>query len=584
MNDVEKNTEELIWKLAIQNALTHEGKAQTEPIVSRVLGERQDLRSKADELRKLVKKIVNQVNALSLSEQKKMADERWPDLLVKEKAKPEEKKLPPLQNVERHEFIHLRFAPNPDGALHLGGSRAAILCDEYVKMYKGVFTLRFDDSDPRTKSPIPEAYDWIKEDLAWLGVKWHRTFHQSDPDRMEAYYKVAKEILEKGHAYICKCPIEEFRKLLIAKKPCPDRELPPEDQLERWEHMLDGTYGERDVIARLKTDLNHPNPAIRDWPIMRVIDTRKYPHPLTGDRFRVWPLFAFCCGVDDHDTKISHVLRGKEHIPNMVRDQYLYRYMNWELSDMIHYGRLKITGTILSKSKIRAGVAKGEFTGWDDVRLGTLRAFAKRGILPETVRQLILDFGIKSADATVSWVNLYSINRKLLDNKANRYFFVSNPMKLVVDKLDKVYVCNQPLHPDYPERGSRTFEVRPNGGKATLLVSKDDFSIFNENKFVRLMGLFNIEVEKAAEDAVHAVFHSEQYMDAKKLNAPLVHWLLSEGGIKTKIIMPDNTTKSGLSEASCSKLRRNDIPQFERFGFVRIDEVNNSITAYYAHK
>jgi glutamyl-tRNA synthetase len=258
--------------------------------------------------------------------------------------------------------------------------------------------------------------------------------------------------------------------------------------------------------------------------------------------------------------------------------------MNWELSDMIHYGRLKITGTILSKSKIRAGIEQGIFTGWDDIRLGTLRALAKRGILPETIRQLIVNFGIKGADATVSWDNLYSYNRKLLDKKADRYFFVSNPITLTVDKIDKPYISNQPFHPDYPERGFRTFKINPSEGAAKFLVSKDDLPIFNTNNLVRLMGLFNIEIKEVVGDDVRAIFHSEPYEIAKKNGAPLIHWLPIGEGIKTNVIMPDNTIKSGLSEISCSKLRRGDIPQFERFGFVRIDKVNDTITAYYAHK
>ncbi|MFQ6077049.1 MAG: glutamate--tRNA ligase family protein, partial [Candidatus Bathyarchaeia archaeon] len=95
----------------------------------------------------------------------------------------------------------------------------------------------------------------------------------------------------------------------------------------------------------------------------------KHPHPRTGGRYRVWPLFAYCCGVDDHDLQISHILRGKEHLTNVVRQLYMYKYLGWTYPDSIHYGRLRITGSVLSKSKIRAGVEKGIYKGWDDPRL-----------------------------------------------------------------------------------------------------------------------------------------------------------------------------------------------------------------------
>jgi glutamyl-tRNA synthetase len=97
----------------------------------------------------VINAIIKDVNALLPGEQRKRVEREWPELLVEEKGRRETKHLPPLPNVDKYPLVHVRFSPNPDGALHLGGSRAAILCDEYAKMYNGRFTLRFDDSDPR---------------------------------------------------------------------------------------------------------------------------------------------------------------------------------------------------------------------------------------------------------------------------------------------------------------------------------------------------------------------------------------------------------------------------------------------------
>lgn len=348
--------------------------------------------------------------------------------------------------------------------------------------------------------------------------------------------------------------------------------------------MLGGAFGEGEAVVRVKTDLNHPNPAVREWPALRIIDTNKFPHPRNGNKYRVWPLFAFCCGIDDHDLEISHIIRGKEHLTNSVRQLFLFDYLKWKYPEAIHYGRLKIVGTMLSKSKIREGVAKGVYEGWDDPRLGTLMALKRRGFLPETVRQLIIEVGPKPVDATISWDNVQAINRKLLDPLANRYFFVANPLRLVVNKVERVYVSKLSLHPSDSKRGSREFKVEPKDGSISLLVSKDDLKALEPGRTVRLMGLFNITV-KNVENLVEADFHSAAYGEARKLDASLIHWLPYGTGVEASVVMPDASILSGLAEDSCRTLKPDEIVQFERFGFVRVDGVtDDKIVAYYAHR
>ncbi|UCH37553.1 MAG: glutamate--tRNA ligase, partial [Candidatus Bathyarchaeota archaeon] len=405
----------------MQNAIQYHGRASSRAVLGKLLADYPTLKPNVKNLIPTLETITNEVNTLSLAQQKQLLQQLLPASPVK-KAEKAESALSPLPNVDAYPFIHVRFCPNPDGALHLGGARAAILCDEYAKMYHGRFTLRFDDTDPRTKSPIPEAYDWIPHDLKWLQVNWHDQVYQSD--RLEIYYKYAEQLLEMGAAYVCTCQPLEFRKLIWAHHACPCRDLSPEKQLQRWNSMLLGSFKEGDAVVRIKTDLTHPNPAVREWPALRIIDTRKYPHPRTKSKYHVWPLFAFCCGVDDHELQISHIIRGKEHLTNSVRQRFLYDYLHWEYPEALHYGRFKIVGSVLSKSKIRDGIARGNYQGWDDPRLGTLMALRKRGFQPETVRQLILDVGVKPVDLTVSWQNIQALNRKRLDPSANRFFFI----------------------------------------------------------------------------------------------------------------------------------------------------------------
>jgi len=83
----------------------------------------------------------------------------------------------------------------------------------------------------------------------------------------------------------------------------------------------------------------------------------------------------------------------------------------------------------LSTSKARVGMEKGEYTGWDDPRLGTIRAIARRGIMQEAIRELMLEIGVKIADSMVSWKKIYGLNRNLLEESSNRYLQFSTRKK-----------------------------------------------------------------------------------------------------------------------------------------------------------
>ena len=571
-----------IHKLALINAVNYDGKAQMGAVMGKLLAEKPSLKIKAKEIGPLVEEIVKEVNKLSLSEQKKMVEKNWPEMLVKERVE-EKKQLPKLPNVARYKHIVTRFSPNPDCAIHLGNARAIVLCSEYAKMYKGIFILRFEDTDPRLKCSALMFYDMIREDLAWLGCKPDKEYIQSD--RIPIYYEHAEKLLEAGNAYVCTCKTEESKKLLLAHEACKCRDLSPNQQLARWEKMLDGGFEEGEAVVRVKTDLNHPNPAVRDWPALRIIDPEKHPHPRVGDRYHVWPLYNLAAGVDDHLMRISHIIRGKEHLTNQVRQEFMYRHFGWDYPEAIHYGRLKITGAYLSKSKILAGMREGMFTGWDDPRLATFAALRRRGIQPEAIERMIIDVGPKTQDVTLSWDNLYSYNRKIIDPTTNRYFFVREPIKLDVKSIaPKNFIAKLPLHPDYPERGYRTFKIKPENGQVTFYVSTADRGLFGKGKVIRLMELFNVRIEKSEEKTVEAVYHSHSYEDAKKSGAPLVHWLPLQTEVPCEVVMPDGSLTKGVAEQKCKELQANDIVQFERFGFVRIDKVDEAIVAYFAHR
>jgi glutamyl-tRNA synthetase len=475
-----------------------------------------------------------------------------------------------------------RFAPNPDAVLHIGSARAVILSHEYARMYNGLFVLRFEDTDPRLKKSSLKFYDLIREDLKWLGCEWDAEYIQSD--HIETYYEHAEKLLKDGHAYVCTCKREDFHEIVTKRMPCLCRNLSPVENLNRWQVMLSGEYCEGEAVMRVKTDLEHPNPAIREWPAFRIIDPKKYPHPRVGRRYHVWPLFAFANGVDDHLNGITHVIRGKEHLTNQRRQEYLYEYLGWKYPEAIHYGRLKIVGATLSKSKIVRGVQDGTYTGWDDPRLATFRALNRRGIQPEAIRQLILGIGPRPVDITLSWENLYAYNRKIIDPTSDRFFFVLDPTKLVVKGVEKSYMARIPLHPDHPERGRRILKVKPQNGLLEILVSGKDRALFVNGSILRLMELFNVKIQGATDKELTSIFHSEAYEEAKKLKAPLIHWLPADEGIACEVVMPDGSLLRGLAENAVQRVSVGQIVQFERFGFARVDRKDGEIVVVFAHR
>ncbi|MEM3004875.1 MAG: glutamate--tRNA ligase, partial [Candidatus Bathyarchaeia archaeon] len=473
---------QVIRKYSLLNAVAHDGKAEEGAVVSKVLGERVELRARAKELVKLVSEIVQETNRLTLDEQKKLLSEYCPQPESKKTEKP--KVLPPLINADRYREIVTRFSPNPDCALHLGSARAIILSHDYARMYNGKFFLRFEDTDPRLKKSALEFYEMIREDLSWLGCKWDGEFTQSD--RMTIYYEQAKTLIEVGGAYVCICDPEAFKTGLLAMKPCGCRDLPVEEHLDRWNMMLDGTYAEGEAVVRVKTELSHPNPAVRDWPALRIIDTEKNPHPRVGSKYRVWPLYNFSTGVDDHLMGITHIIRGNEHLTNMMRQLYLYRHLSWEYPETVHYGRLKIEGTTLSKSRILKMLSEGLVRSLDDPRLATLAALRRRGITPEALRSIVIEVGPRPVDATLAWENIYATNRKIIDPIANRFFFIHEPVELLVEGVDEPHYSKPPLNPNDHSRGCRRLEVKPEKGTARLLIARRDLEIVRRG-FVRLM-------------------------------------------------------------------------------------------------
>lgn len=554
------DTEAVVRKYALQNAVFYDGKATVGAVLGKVMAENPDMRPRAKEVAAVAKTIVAEVNSLGPEEQRRALEEVAPELLVRE-SRPKDFELPELKGAAGG--VRMRVAPNPSGPLHLGHSRMAILNDEYVKRYGGVCINRFEDTDPARIDPA--AYDSIPADLEWLGVTIHETIVQSE--RFETYYRIARELLEAGHAYVCTCRPDDWRELKTQKKPCPHRDVAMSDQLLKYDSMFDGAYGPEEASLVVKTDLQHPNPALRDFVALRIDDT---PHARTGTRYRVYPLMNLSVAVDDHELGLTHILRGKDHLNNTYRQEYIFDYMGWSKPEYIHYGRVSIEDAQLSTSKMAAGIADGRYSGWDDPQLGTLAALRRRGIVPEAIRRYWVETGIKEVDIEFSWKTLYSFNRDIVDDSAGRYFFVDDPVRFqLVDFPD--LTARAPLHPAHAERGTRDISV--SSGSAIFL-SRSDVS--QGHKRLRLKDLCNVELSG---DALRYIGND---MSVLKEGVSIVHWA-PQDSVAAEVLMPDGEDRKGVAERDLASAE-GSVVQLERFGFVRVEESSPAIRCVFAHR
>lgn len=550
---ISSDDDALVRKYVLANATQHEGVAQAKSVLGKLLGDHPELRERALDLRYRVERVTEEINRLSLAKQQQELERLGG--YVETAKRMERKGLPDLERKDR--FV-VRFAPNPDGALHLGNARPAILNDEYARRYKGRFILRFDDTDPKVKTPEKAFYKWIRDDLKWLRIRIHKEAIASK--RLLIYYKYAERLVKMGAAYVCTCDVNEWKKLRSSSRACKCRQLDIKTHTRRWRSMLSHKYKEGEAVLRIKTDLEAKNPAVRDWAAMRIVN--KPNHPLSNKK--VWPLYNFASAIDDKLLEITHIFRGQEHSTNEVKQRYLYDHFKWEYPIVVTLGRFSLAGMVLSKSQIRDGIAKRMYRGWDDLRLGTLRALKRRGFQPEALREIIVEIGPKPSDITISQENLAAYNRKIIDKTANRYFFIPNPKKIIVKNI-KIKSAKLPLHPDV-KRGWRLFKI----GKV-FYIDQEDF-INYKGQEVRLKELCNIKLGEASE-----------YSGAELKPVPKIQWV-PEHHIPVHVNFPEREIK-GYGESNLLKAKVGDVVQFERFGFVRLEKIGKKLAvAVWCHE
>ena len=395
MKDLEKKTK----AYALKNAIAHEGKAMQGPVISSLFIEG----LKKDEVGKFAKQIseiIFKINSLSLEEQKKEFEK-----LEKEVSERETHEgLDELPNAEKG--VRMRFRPAPSGPLHLGHIISNMAASLYVKKYGGKFFVIIDDTDPKTA--LASAYKDIPRDCDWIFGNVSEYLTASD--RIALYYKYAEKLIEKKSAYICTCSQEKFRKFVEDKKDCPCRKLTVKENMERWNKMLDKKgFKEGEAVLRFKSSMKNKNPAMRDFPLARIDETK---HPKQGNKYRVWPLMNLAVAVDDMELKMTHIIRGKDHRDNAERQRMIFNIFKKKFPWVFFIGRFKFTDLVMSKRKLTAAIKSGEFSGEEDERIPTMASLRKRAYKPEAFAKFIEQRGLSEVDKVMDSKEFF----QLLDN------------------------------------------------------------------------------------------------------------------------------------------------------------------------
>jgi len=543
-----------ILKHAVINAVEHGGKADVQAVLKKMIAEDQAVKNKIKEVMKEISKVVNEVNKMSAEEQKKRLDAFG--IKIGKKSVEEKYELPELPGAKIGKVV-TAFPPEPSKYLHLGASKAALVNFMYAKKYKGKFILRFEDSNPELAKK--EYYKIIMDGLKWLGIKWDKLDYLSNhiPD----YYSTVEQILAKNLAYVCTCKQEEIKRKREAGDVCIHRMQSVEENLKMWGKMTKMKEGE--AIVRLKIDIQHPNSTMRDPAIIRIIDA---PHPRTGSKFRLWPIYDFATSMLDIWEGVTHRVRSKEFELRKELQQHIQKILGAKPPYIIEIGRFNIEGIPSSGRIIREMIETKQLSGWDDPRLTTIVALKRRGFVPKAITEFLTSTGVTKTEAVLTWEPLEAENRKIIDQKANRYFAVLEPEEITIKNLPKVKFVESPLHPENKKK-TRKIDVT-----SKIFVEKADFEKYQNNE----VGLINLGTVILKKDA--------KFISADvKFESQKIQWV-SEKNVKIRVVMPDGSTKEGIAERNVAKLKVNQLVQFVRIGFCRVDKADKDIVLYYSHK
>ena len=301
--------------------------------------------------------------------------------------------------------VRVRFAPSPTGYLHIGGVRTALFNYLFARHNNGVFILRIEDTDQGRSTD--ESIKAIIDGMHWLGLNWDEgPFRQTE--RMDLYRSHVKRLLDEGKAYNCYCTseeLEERRKQALAEKRIPKYDgrcraitepIPGRPHAVRFKGPAEGAIVVNDLV---KGRVVYENAQLDDLIIMRSDG---------------WPTYNLCVVVDDADMKITHVIRGDDHLNNTPRQIQLYHAFGYEIPQFAHLPM------ILGPDKTRLSKRHGATA---------VTAYEDMGYLPEAMVNYLVRLGWSYKDQEVFTIE--ELIEKFSLEHVGKSAAVFNPEKLM---------------------------------------------------------------------------------------------------------------------------------------------------------
>ena len=452
-----------------------------------------------------------------------------------------------------YDTVHTRFPPEPNGYLHIGHAKSILLNYGLAKKYNGKFNMRFDDTNP-TKEKV-EFVEAIKKDIQWLGADWEdRLFFASD--YFPQMYEAAVKLIKKGKAYVCDLSAEEIREyrgtLTEPGKDSPYRNRSVEENLELFENMKNGVYGDGEKVLRAKIDMSSPNMNMRDPVIYRVAHMT---HHNTGDKWCIYPMYDFAHPIEDAIEGITHsicTLEFEDHRP-------LYDWVVRELEyphppRQIEFAKLYLTNVVTGKRYIKKLVEEGVVDGWDDPRLVSIAALRRRGFTPESIQMFVDLCGVSKSQSSVDYAMLEYCIREDLKMKRSRMMAVLDPIKLIIDNYPEgqVEYLDAANNLENEELGSRKIPFC-----RELYIERDDFMEEPPKKYfrlfpgneVRLMHAYFVKCESFVKDEngkvveVHCTYDPETKAGSgftgRKVKGT-IHWVPAPYAVDAEVRLYEN--------------------------------------------
>src|SRR6266852_1382913 len=276
--------------------------------------------------------------------------------------------------------VRVRFAPSPTGSFHVGGARTALFNWAFARHHKGVFILRIEDTD-RSRS-TDEHIVQILDVLRWLGLDWDEgppapVYRQTE--RFDIYRAHAERLVAEGRAYRCRCTpetLDALREAARARKEqfrypgtCREANVPESEPHALRLRMPQG--GQTVVEDTILGVVSFDNDTLDDWILVRTDGT---------------PTYNFCVVVDDVTMKITHVIRGNDHLSNTPKQVLCYEALGYPLPTFAHIPM------ILAADKTRLSKRHGATS---------VLAFRDMGILPEAMLNYLARLGWSHGDQEI---------------------------------------------------------------------------------------------------------------------------------------------------------------------------------------